>query len=119
MGAMRPPRKLPPVRPLSSEWFLLKFLAKWRPEHIRLAAKRKVDLVKLYSEEGHKNPLARLLYELAKKNGGIAEHFTPENTLYWLAVRRPDLYRAVVTDEETLKWRTEQMERLRAWLWGR
>jgi len=44
--------------------------------------------------------------------------FTPENALLWLAIRRPDLYNAVVSDKNVMEWWEEQISRLARVIWG-
>jgi len=41
-------RVLGPVKPFSDEWFLYRFLSRWKPEHIIVAAKKRVDLASLF-----------------------------------------------------------------------
>ena len=111
--------KLPPVKPLTPEWTLLRFLKPWKAEHLKAAAEKGVDLAALLAQQIRKSRLLRWLVGLARdKYAYLREHWTPENVLIWLADRRPDLYRAVSVDKDLLAWFTENMNRLREYLWG-
>jgi len=104
----RKPR-LPPVKPLSDEWFLLQFLKDWTANDIRLAIEKDVDLEELILEHPRE---AKSLKLMAESHDPSA--WTLGDILYWFSVRRPDLYRAIVETEKGLEWlRNHWMKRMK------
>jgi len=53
----------------------------------------------------------------AKPLGSFTDLFNPEWTvgdiLYWFSIRRPDLYKALVESEESIKWLTNHWKKRR------
>ncbi len=102
-------RSLPPVKPLSDEWFVLKFLEGWTADDIRLAIEKDVDLEELILEHPEEARPLRLT-----SMGHDPSGWTLGDVLYWFSVRRPDLYTAIVESERGVEWvRRHWMKRMR------
>jgi len=90
---------LPPVKPLSDEWFVLQFLKNWTADDIRLAIKKNVDLAELMLKHPRE---AEPLKKIAEKHDPSS--VTVGDILYWFSIRRPDLYKAIVEDRRGIEW---------------
>lgn len=98
------------VKPLSEEWFILKFLKRWIADDIRIAIKKDVDLAELFLN----NPLESAPFRaMANRNKDLVSSGNVGDVLYWFSVRRPDLYNVIVESEDGINWLTKNAENLK------
>ena len=96
------------MKTLSDEWFILQFLKRWTPEHIRRAVEEDVDLAELAMKH---RVVSTPLLKLASKYNHTS--VSVGDVLYWLSLRRPDLYSALVADEKGVEWLTRNIESIK------
>lgn len=98
------------MAPLSDEWFVLRFLKDWTADDVRTAIRKDVDLAQLMLRHPRESGFLR---KIAGRHNPSS--VTVGDVLYWLSVRRPDLYRAVVEAEggRGVEWIAKNIEGLR------
>ena len=106
---------LPPVKILSEEWAILKFLSRWKPEDLRYAIEHGIRLVPLL-EENSSSFFVKILMSAAKHNKGLNQFLSPENILQWLGDRRPDLYAEAVQTDAGVRWIVSNFSEIRQFL---
>jgi len=90
---------LPPIKPFSDEWFVLKFLEGWTADDLRLAIEKDMDLEELILKHPEEAKPIKLMSEGHDPSG-----WSLGDILYWFSVRRPDLYKVIVESERGVEW---------------
>jgi hypothetical protein len=100
---------------MSVEKVILSIIENFKPIDIDWAAKRNVDLV-LLIEYNLQKSLIDQIKNIATMYYEDINNISTENVLVWLKSERPDLFNAILSSKQNLKWFDRQVNNMKVWL---